>query len=387
MTLALLGSSAAVFKLQGLGLAPLVALPLIAATMDAILQYFRFSFVRVPDAAITTGLLLALLLPPTVPLAQAGAVTVAAVTLRHALRSKERPLYNPAALGVLVGALVFGMAPAWWGAIQATLVVSLGTLLTLRTPGSWRLPVGFLAAYAAVTLSEGFLFSGVTSARALLLGFLDPSILFFALFMVPEPRTSPSRRGARLAFGALVGVATAALPALVPSLAPLVALLLGNLVVTLPRLGHSAPRPATTGTERARRRERRRELLASGLRPDWTTGKGVTAGLLAFALLGATALASTGPSATPFGAFSTSFPTTGLSKGCALDNPSVASDILAFLHQRLGPSVILSANPARGTVVFYDPVNNATITETDVYEDFGYAEFNGDDRVVMGCAA
>ena len=30
-------------------------------------------------------------------------------------------------------------------------------------------------------------------------------------------------------------------------------------------------------------------------------------------------------------------------------------------------------------MVFYDPVNHATVTETNIYEDYGFAEFNGDD--------
>jgi hypothetical protein len=38
-------------------------------------------------------------------------------------------------------------------------------------------------------------------------------------------------------------------------------------------------------------------------------------------------------------------------------------------------------------VVFYDPVNRATVTETNIYEDYGFAEFNGDDYAVMGCSA
>ena len=48
--------------------------------------------------------------------------------------------------------------------------------------------------------------------------------------------------------------------------------------------------------------------------------------------------------------------------------------------------MLLAADPSTGTVVFYDPVNKATVTETDMYEDFGYAEFNGDDYVAMGCS-
>jgi hypothetical protein len=48
--------------------------------------------------------------------------------------------------------------------------------------------------------------------------------------------------------------------------------------------------------------------------------------------------------------------------------------------------VILSYNSATGVVVFYDPVNQVTVTETDLYEDYGFAEFNGDDSAVAGCS-
>jgi hypothetical protein len=48
--------------------------------------------------------------------------------------------------------------------------------------------------------------------------------------------------------------------------------------------------------------------------------------------------------------------------------------------------VILSYNSGTGVTVFYDPVNQVTVTETDLYEDYGFAEFNGDDYAVSGCS-
>ena len=57
------------------------------------------------------------------------------------------------------------------------------------------------------------------------------------------------------------------------------------------------------------------------------------------------------------------------------------------LHKLLGPSVILSYDSSTGVVVFYDPVNYVTVTESDLYEDYGFADFNGDDYAVSGCAA
>lgn len=395
--LAILGSYSVAFNLHGIGLLPLLVLPAVAAETDFLIQIFRFRSARPPDAGLATGLFLALLLPPTVPLLQAGAVTVAAITLRHVLRYRERPLFNPAVVGVLIGALLFGMAPAWWGSIVVWLVVPLGIILTLRTPGSWRIPVSALGSYALLSVLGNLLFGKATAPQVLLLGALDPAILFFGLFMVPEPRTSPVETTDRLFFGLFVGIATALLPVVVPVLAPLLALLLGNVMAVVVR-GLQAPvvsdrrtarRSATRRGGKGRRVRRERKVPSPDAWNDWTPARRVTAGVFVLVLIGAFGVALNPPTATPFAAVRPTLPPAApagnVTASCTQDNPNVPTDLLSFLHQRLGPSVILSADQSSGTVIFYDPVNHVTVTETDMYEDFGYAEFNGDDYAVMGC--
>ncbi|HYM40474.1 MAG TPA: RnfABCDGE type electron transport complex subunit D [Thermoplasmata archaeon] len=398
ISLLLLGVYAIAFTLQGQGIVPLIALPALAVETDLLFQMFRFHKIRAPDAAIATGLLLALLLPPTVPLLQAVGVASAAIALRHVLRFQDRPVFNPAAAGVLMGALFFGLAPSWWGSVGMWLVVVLGVVLTLRTPGSWRVPLAFFVSYGVLSVLANLILGEVTSPQVLLLGALDPAMLFFGFFMVPEPRTSVVRPTDRWIFGLAVGVATGILPAVLPSLAPLVALLVGNgIAVALRRSRAAEAPPVETKTrspsrtpskrERARRRHQR---VVVETRSEWTTPRRVVSGALVVVLLGGMALAMNAPSTTHFTAVRPSLPVAvgnvTATNNCTTDNPSVPSDVASFLHQRLGPSVILSADTSSGTVVFYDPVNRATVTETNIYEDYGFAEFNGDDYAVMGCS-
>jgi len=197
-----------------------------------------------------------------------------------------------------------------------------------------------------------------------------------------------------LFFGALVGFMTALLPVVIPSLAPFVALLLGNLAAAVLR-----PNPAEdvfslkAARDRSSHQGRRKRPVSRVSRirspdawQDWKVGHRVAAGFLIIVLVGAVALALNTPTSTPFAAVRPSTPTGIAASSCLQDNPNIPSDLASFLHDRLGPSVLLSADSNTGTVVFYDPVNEATVTETDMYEDFGYAEFNGDDYVAMGCS-
>lgn len=397
----------------GEGIGSLVVLPISAAVADLLFQKVRFGRLRIPDAAIATGLFLALLLPPTVNLLEAGAVTIAAVGIRHALRLKGRPWVNPAASGLLLGALLFGMAPAWWVAVSPAaeiLVAVLGIMLSLRQSSRWRLPVVFFIVYAGFSALEHFLVGGVVSPRLLALATIDPVVLFFGLFMVTEPRTAPSAPDFQPVFATVVAIASAFLPLALPSLGVLIALFIGNLLAFAHRgasvtAAQAAPEPTT---KKGKARRRRAAISREPIR--WPVAYRAGSLVAIMMLLGVVALATAGQnSGTPSAIIATIPGTppatgtggsggTGTSGGsggggggttysnCNSDNPSIPQSTLQALHKALGPSVILSYDSNTGVVVFYDPVNHVTVTETDLYEDFGYAEFNGDDYAVSGCS-
>lgn len=373
----------------GLGVASAVALPLTAAIVDLAIQRVRFERLRFPDAALATGLFLALLFPPVVPLVAAISTTILAVTLRHALRAKGRPWFNPAALGIVFGALLFGILPAWWGAISEVLVLALGIAVVVWQRSTWRLPAVFLLAYAAlavlmriiVSISSGV----VLVPKVLLLTAVDPTVLFFGLFMVAEPRTAPSDAPSQVVFAIVVAAAAAMLPLGLPALALPLALLLGNTVALALRWRASLV-PSGSADARGRGRAARPRSAAQA---RWSLGRRVGVGFTVFLLVGVIALATYSPASSPAAVLtshgSPGGGTVAAATACQTDNASVPSSTLSSLHKSLGPSVILSYTPSTNLVVFYDPVNAVTVTETDLYEDYGFAEFNGDDYTSVGC--
>jgi len=368
--------------LGGLGLASLFVLPIVAVATDLVWSKVRFERLRFPDAALVTGLLMALLFPPTVGLAAAGACVLAATSLRHALRFRGHPWFNPAALGVVLGALLFGISPAWWVGVSPAGEIAVGVvgvLLVLRSPSNWRIPATFFLVYGVVAGLVHFLFGGILSGELLLLYTFDSVALFFGFFMVVEPRTAPSDPALQPMYAGTVAVAAVLLPLVMPSLGILVALLFGNLIAIALRRAE----PDRTAVASPSRRPGRRPVPAPS---RWSVPRRIGATVLTFLIVGAVALSL--PAATVTAPLVSAPPGVGptaTSGGCQTDNPSIPSSTLSMLHQRLGPSVILTYNPNTGAVVFYDPVNHVTVSEFDLYEDFGYAEFNGDDYAVQGC--
>jgi Na+-translocating ferredoxin:NAD+ oxidoreductase RnfD subunit len=376
--------------LYGLGIASTIALPIVAVLTDLTFQAVRFPRLRFPDAALATGLFLALILPPVVPLVLAGAATFAAIGIRHSIRYRGHPFLNPTSSGIVLAGIVFGLAPAWWvsvGSYGEFLMVGLGLALLARSLHSWRLPVGFFIAFGLVTAAVHLLISSTLDLNVLLLAVFDPTMIFFGLFMVTEPRTSPSDPAFQGLYAAGVGIGAATLPLVLPSLGVLVALLLVNLVVGFARLAVSLRHPRPTPA----RPPNRRPKVIPGRPTRWPLGYRAAALFLVLVVLLATlGVAPNGPTQ-PIAIIQ---PGGGGGGGggppltnCTHDNAGIPASTLASLHKVLGPSVILSYDARTGVVVFYDPVNHVTVTETDLYEDFGYAEFNGDDYAVNGCTA
>ena len=402
IALALLGGYGANYL--GLGGTGLLAFPLTAVAVDLLFARIRFPSLRFPDAAIATGLFLALLLPPTVPLFVGIAAAVVAISVKHIVRSQGRPWFNPAIVGMLFVA-IFGVLPAWWGSINVELVLALGIVLIAWSPRNWRLPVVFLGVYAVLAILErvlvAFTSGPLPPTEVLLLTAVDPAILFFGLFMVSEPRSAPADPHAQPLYAIAVAGGASLLPLVSPTLAPLLALAIGNLVAVALRaknpLATTTPRDDAAAKARASERARARirtvaRAKRSGptLAERWSPSRRATAAVAVIAFVAIAGvgilpgLTSNGLGALPPG--SSTGPGGNGPAACTADNPSIPSATLSELHRLLGPSVILSYSSSSGTVVFYDPVNHVTVTEVDLYEDFGYAEFNGDDYAVAGCA-
>lgn len=150
-------------------------------------------------SAIITGLLIGLNLFSNISLFQVVLISALSIILKYLLQIKGRPIFNPAALGLIFGAIFFKVTPSWWAVAWNSwfwlfLLISQGYVLK-RMKRIWQ-PLTFLIAYAfyLYVKNPGNIFPLL----------LDSSLFLFAFVMLPEPQTSPSRTYWRYLWGSLV---------------------------------------------------------------------------------------------------------------------------------------------------------------------------------------
>jgi len=161
------------------------------------------------ESVYITALILALILDPvaTTDLKAIAAVAFAsvwAISSKFILAVGRKHLFNPAALGVALSALLLDQSATWWvgGNLSLLPIVLIGGILIVRKLRRLDLVATFvvvaLATVLATTEPSQY---GVALKETL----TSSPLLFFAFVMLTEPLTAPTMRWPRIAFAAIVG--------------------------------------------------------------------------------------------------------------------------------------------------------------------------------------
>jgi len=202
----------------------LVFAPVLAMLLDAIINAVKIKKITLPSSGLITGLLIALILPPSELYIQAAAV-VAAILSKHIIRIHGKHVFNPAGFGIVLVGFAAGVTASWW-ASTTLLVIPLGLFLIWKLR-KFVLALSFLIVYHIISAAQAY--QSITNATV-----LDTTAIFFAFFMLIEPLTSAIPRRAQLAEGILVGVLVFAVNASLPRVDLfLLALLIANIFVPI----------------------------------------------------------------------------------------------------------------------------------------------------------
>ncbi len=192
-----------------LALPPLAAAALAAGAFDLLLMRWMQGKWVFPDGAILTGMLVAMVLSEHQSWSDAAITALIAIAGKRLFRSRYANLFNPAAFGLVVTFYLLHTGQDWWGAMTQ---LSAWCLLPVLAVGLYianrinKLPMvlSFLGLYFVLaTLATTWDAAGVAE----LFRYPDaPAALFFALFILTDPPTSPTQHRDQLAVGALVAL-------------------------------------------------------------------------------------------------------------------------------------------------------------------------------------
>lgn len=237
---------------------------------------------RVESSLITAGILLFVLRPTIDPLGLVGIAIagVAASGSKYVLAYRGRHIFNPAAVGAAVVAIIVAVSsayglggPSWWVGTPALgpIVLLLGLVVLIRAEKVrvvalfWVVAIVLSIVRTAIEVGGAMSFAEIVSQQL-----WSSPFLFLGAFMVSEPLTQPPRRWQALTVAAVVGVLAGwPIDLGVLTLGQERALLIGNLIafafsvrsaVRLVLEGRSNPTPTTQ--ELTFRTKRRLSFLA-----------------------------------------------------------------------------------------------------------------------------
>ena len=165
-----------------------------------------------PSGAVLSGLFVALVLSPHEHPIIAVAASVLAVSSKHLFRAGPANVFNPAALALVMTAVLFDAGQSWWGALPelgwagVPVLLATGWFIADRT-NKLPLVLAFLGVHFGLFTAAAFL----VDARGVAEVFRAPDLhmaLFFAVFMLADPPTCPVHYRDQVWFGALVAGAS-----------------------------------------------------------------------------------------------------------------------------------------------------------------------------------
>ena len=182
----------------------------VAAALDLLILRSRHTRWEFPSGAVLTALIIVMVLSAQTPWYVVTLTSAFAILTKYLVRTRAGNVFNPAALAIVATFPVFHAGQSWWGAlpevapaVQAALVVT-GVFIANRV-NKMPLVLAFLAIYYSLFTLTSFVSDPAWVSEVFRTPDLQ-AVLFFALFILTDPPTSPVRYRDQLVFAVIVAV-------------------------------------------------------------------------------------------------------------------------------------------------------------------------------------
>lgn len=189
---------------------PVLIAVITTVTLELLIEYSKLEKNRIsnliffPSSALISGLLIGGLLTQNLQWYVYVIAGIVAIASKHVIKFNQKHIFNPANFGILLVSIFFGASHTWWVASPIILVLVFGIFIIWRLR-RFDLVLTFLISYylinSIIELSKGNVFNDVYST------IINGGVVyFFSMFMLIEPKTNPSQRNQRIAYGILVSI-------------------------------------------------------------------------------------------------------------------------------------------------------------------------------------
>ena len=218
----------------GFGIMALLPILIAAATttmLDLSIEYFKSKEWIFPQSALISGLFIGGLLTQNLQWHVYVLAGIIAISSKHLIKFQQRHIFNPANLGILLVSIIFGVSHTWWISSPLILALIFGIFIIWRLR-RFDLTLSFLIGYylinSAIELLQG---AGLQEIYFTIIN--GGVIYFFSMFMLIEPKTNPSQRNQRIAYGILTAVLFIVFHFFIPRQDIVLALAVGNIFVPI----------------------------------------------------------------------------------------------------------------------------------------------------------
>ncbi len=177
-------------------------------TLNRIFAYFFHVPVN-PESPILTGLILALIVPPTISFSSILFLLAAAglaMGSKYILTIHNKHIFNPAAIAVVLTAFGPHQNANWWVGTAVMLpFILLGGIVIVRKIRREYMVYGFFIATTAATIAYS-LSAGTSVSSGLRNMILSSAVFFLGFVMLTEPYTSPATRFRQIIYAVIVGI-------------------------------------------------------------------------------------------------------------------------------------------------------------------------------------
>jgi Na+-translocating ferredoxin:NAD+ oxidoreductase RnfD subunit len=177
-----------------------------AVFLDFIITYLLNRPLRFPDGALITGLIIGGIMSTSTPWYYVLFTVFIAILSKHLIKQRRKPIFNPAATGLLISATFFSTGESWWSSLSMlpvwlTLFLLVGGFIIANRLNKLPLVFSFLGTYALLFLVSGLL--QIPAAGDAIRPPYSQAALFLGFFMLTDPPTSPAKIAKQIVYGVI----------------------------------------------------------------------------------------------------------------------------------------------------------------------------------------